>query len=205
MHASDHCDLWRCTRTTCIKPSCRLAWHLQTIQVVNHTLTHLQFEMLTTCTGLCLPSAVLQCCHGCNTTELKYLPWVCHVAPMWRILPRNVQSHLCTSVSAVRHRPVGMYLTHGLTGQVAVAESLLSAGADVAATLHGETAAEWAAKNQQPAIVELFAAQCAMTRAWCKERCMQIDGARQNRIKRRRKWMKSSKHFKCNSVEKFRK
>ena len=42
------------------------------------------------------------------------------------------------------------------TGQVAAAEALLSAGADAAATLHGETAAEWAAKMQQTAIVELL-------------------------------------------------
>ena len=49
----------------------------------------------------------------CNTAELKYLPWGCHVAPMWRIRPRNVQSYLYTAVSAVRHRLVGMYLTQG--------------------------------------------------------------------------------------------
>ena len=49
----------------------------------------------------------------CNTAELKYLPWGCHVAPMWRMRPRNVQSHLYTAVSAVRHRLVGMYLTQG--------------------------------------------------------------------------------------------
>ena len=48
-----------------------------------------------------------------------------------------------------------------MTGQVAVAEALLSAGADVAATLHGETAAEVAAQCQQTTIVELLARHSA--------------------------------------------
>ena len=46
-------------------------------------------------------------------------------------------------------------------GQEAAAEALLSAGADVAATLYGKTAAEWAAKMQQTAIVELLARHSA--------------------------------------------
>merc|ERR1719272_1471890 len=44
-----------------------------------------------------------------------------------------------------------------MQGQVASAEALLAAGADVAATFHGKTAAEWAAREQQTAIVELLA------------------------------------------------
>ena len=60
-----------------------------------------------------MPTSSCAAVWPCNTTELKYLPWGCHVAPMWRICPPNVQSHLCTAVSTVRHRLVGMYLTQG--------------------------------------------------------------------------------------------
>ena len=63
MHASDHCDVDLCMAVhgANLHPSCKLAWHLQTAQVNERNRTNLRSEFQSTCIGLCLPSAALQC------------------------------------------------------------------------------------------------------------------------------------------------